>query len=198
MSHSKGKARFLHCLEMSSVPPREHTNKKKVKTYKRIFQENVAMKRKRQRTSSVWISKYKANLYKQTPFSKDTSEVHSTGHEILGCSFHFGGNYWKQFLPALVEAVCVVWPGLQLTLGLTLTTPEPAGCSSSRRKPAQPRRCSSSERNKKYLLVFQATRTLLWAGHLSQPDTEHQLGLVVTVRVTALCPAASAGGSAQL
>lgn len=176
MSHSKGKAWFLHCLEISSVPPRDHTNKKKVKTYKRIFQENVAMKRKRQRTSSVWISKYKENLYKQTPISKNTSEVHSTGHEILGCSFHFGGNYWKKFLPALVEAVCVVWPGLQLTVGLTHTTPEPAGCSSFRRKPAQRRSCNSSELNQKSLLFFQATRTLPCAGHHPKHDTRASAG----------------------
>lgn len=62
-----------------------------------------------------------------------------------------GGNYWKKFLPALVGAVCVVGPGLQLAVGLTHTTPEPAGCC---RKQAQRPSCSSSEKNKKYLLVF--------------------------------------------
>lgn len=150
LSHSQGKAWFIHCLEISSVPPREHTNKKKVKTYKSIFQENVAMKRKRQRTSSVWISKYKENLYKQTSFSKGTSAVHSTGHEILGCCFQFGGESLGEIPPSPGEG-CVCSGPAHATL-------VPAGCSSYRGKQPPCRinciyPCDSSRINRKFLLV---------------------------------------------
>lgn len=134
MSRSEGKAWFIHCLEICSVPPREHTNKKKVKTYKRIFQENVAMKendRELPLFGSVNTKKISTNkLLSVKIWVKFTAQVMrswATTSILGGITGRSSSQPWWRLL-------CVVWPGLQLAVGLTHTTPVAAGCSFFRRK----------------------------------------------------------------
>lgn len=207
MSHSEGQSWFIHCLEISSVPPREHTNKKESKNIQKNIPRKCCNERKWQRTSSVWMSKHKENLYKQTSFSKIQVKFTAQVMRSWAVTSILGGITGRNSSQPWWRLLCVAWPGLQLAVGLTHTTPVAAACSFFRRKQLSVETATLQGQigNICYFRYFSCNANTAMSRSPLKPWCQSisraWWSLCNQLRVTApcpACPAASAGGSAQL